>query len=57
MCEKCGGKGHYGVMVWSGAYMLKPCDCDISKQKNEKAMERLQKLHREILQKLECAKA
>ena len=52
MCKKCGGKGHYGVMVWSGAYMFKPCDCGIAKQKEEQALKRLRKLHLEMQERI-----
>lgn len=52
MCEKCNDTGRITFMVWSGAFMFKPCDCNVAKENEQQALEKGRKLRAEILEKL-----
>lgn len=40
-------------MVWTGAFMFKPCDCEIAKENERQSMAKLKKLHEEVKANLE----
>lgn len=52
MCSKCNDKGRTAVMVWSGAYMFKSCDCDIAKENERQALEKARKFRKQLLENL-----
>lgn len=52
MCLKCNDKGRIALMVWSGAYMFKQCDCEIAKENESIAIEKLQNMHQRVLENL-----
>ena len=51
-CIKCKDKGHMTIMVWTGAYMFKPCDCEVAKEKARVAEEKLKKMYDQVMEKL-----
>lgn len=51
-CIKCKDRGHMKVMVWTGAFMFRPCDCDAAKENVRVAQEKLNKMYQQVVEKL-----